>query len=551
VGVANPYTPAGDLWQYQLGNNLWETRSFDPLLRWTGVSLGATKGGAERFQTGLTYYKNDNPKTQTITDTVTGNPLARVQNYTYDPANRISTVAEDTAWQRTFGYDRWANAYVSPDTTKSYGLRVSSFTPNSTLWFDSSTNRINSGGGMTMNYDLDGNLLQMGTSIYTYDTKGRMLTAANGSTTTYAYNGLGQRVSKTTGGQSTFYVYDVQGNLIAEYGAASGTASTVYLTTDHLGSTRAITDGSGTLLSRRDYLPFGEEIPAQNNGRTQIWGTVDSVTQKFTGKERDAETGLDFFGGKLTDPNGDTQGQMPSQENSGSSSLPPGLRFGDFISRYYSSAQGRFTSPDFPLLDQSVESPQSWNLFSYVMNNPLTFFDPNGGKCKKTKDGFEGDCASPGDEKVTEGDKPQVANVNGQQGSLFGLFMASGVPRYVPNDKPLPENARKVITVAYLRTQHDLGCVGLGGAITGGSVAASSPIIPKPFSAGGVSSTSPASKVLGGINIGKSIPTPVGMPGTSSFAWRASANLGRIAGRYLPYVGTVVGAAATYACLSN
>jgi hypothetical protein len=52
VGVANPYTPAGDLWQYQLGNNLWETRSYDPLLRWTGVSLGATKGGAERFQTG-------------------------------------------------------------------------------------------------------------------------------------------------------------------------------------------------------------------------------------------------------------------------------------------------------------------------------------------------------------------------------------------------------------------------------------------------------------------------------------------------------------------
>jgi hypothetical protein len=137
VGVANAYTPAGDLWQCQLGNNLWETRSFDPLLRWTGVSLGATKGGAERFQTGLTYYKNDNPKTQAITDTVTGAPLARVQNYTYDPANRISAVAEDTAWQRTFGYDRWANAYVSPDTTKSYGLTVSSFTPNSTLWLRS------------------------------------------------------------------------------------------------------------------------------------------------------------------------------------------------------------------------------------------------------------------------------------------------------------------------------------------------------------------------------------------------------------------------------
>jgi RHS repeat-associated protein len=212
-----------------------------------------------------------------------------------------------------------------------------------TQWFDSATNRINSGGGMTMHYDLDGNLLQMGTSIYTYDTKGRMLTAANGSTTTYAYNGLGQRVSKTTGGQSTFYVYDVQGNLIAEYGAASGTASTVYLTTDHLGSTRAITDGSGTLLSRRDYLPFGEEIPAQNNGRTQIWGTVDSVTQKFTGQERDTETGFDFL-----------------------------------QSRYFGSVLGRFTSPDEPFAGFEEHDPQSFNLYSYVGNNPLHYTDPGG-----------------------------------------------------------------------------------------------------------------------------------------------------------------------------
>ena len=60
-----------------------------------------------------------------------------------------------------------------------------------------------------------------------------------------------------------------------------------------------------------------------------------------------------------------------------------------------------------------------------------------------------------------------------------------------------------------------------------------------------------AKLVFGGFNIGKSIPTPVGTPGTSTFAWRASANLGRIAGRYLPYVGTVVGAAATYSCLGS
>jgi RHS repeat-associated protein len=272
---------------------------------------------------------------------------------------------------------------------------------------------------------------------------------------------------------------------------------------------------------------------------------------RSTGKERDAETGLDYFGGRVSDRSDD---QTPNQSllaRGTSTNLPSGLNPGDFISRYYSSAQGRFTSPDRPLLDQYSDDPQSWNLFSYVRNNPLTFFDLNGGECKKTKDGFEGDCVSPGDEKVTQGDKPQVENVNGQQGSLLDLFMASGVPRYVPDDKPLSDNVRKVLTVAYLRTQHDLGCVGLGGAITGGAGAASAPIIPKPFSQGGASSTSVASTVLGGGKLGTRVATPLGMPGTSSFAWRQSANVGRIAGRYLPYVGTVAGAAATYACLGS
>ena len=63
----------------------------------------------------------------------------------------------------------------------------------------------------------------------------------------------------------------------------------------------------------------------------------------FTGKERDAETGLDYFG-----------------------------------ARYMASSQGRFTSPDKPLLDQKPDDPQSWNLYGYARNNPLLFVDPTG-----------------------------------------------------------------------------------------------------------------------------------------------------------------------------
>lgn len=65
---------------------------------------------------------------------------------------------------------------------------------------------------------------------------------------------------------------------------------------------------------------------------------------KFTGKERDKESGLDYFG-----------------------------------ARYYGSSMGRFMSPD-PLGDTvaDVKNPQSWNLYSYVLNNPLRFIDPFG-----------------------------------------------------------------------------------------------------------------------------------------------------------------------------
>jgi RHS repeat-associated protein len=64
---------------------------------------------------------------------------------------------------------------------------------------------------------------------------------------------------------------------------------------------------------------------------------------KFTGQERDAETGLDYFG-----------------------------------ARYFSSAQGRFTSPDAPFADQHLEEPQTWNLYAYVANNPLRYIDADG-----------------------------------------------------------------------------------------------------------------------------------------------------------------------------
>lgn len=75
-------------------------------------------------------------------------------------------------------------------------------------------------------------------------------------------------------------------------------------------------------------------------------------------------------------------GKERDAETAGSSSQ--GLDF--FGARYYSAAQGRFTSPD-PLGAGAgkVEDPQSWNLYAYARNNPLLYTDPDGMKFRRQK----------------------------------------------------------------------------------------------------------------------------------------------------------------------
>ena len=135
--------------------------------------------------------------------------------------------------------------------------------------------------------------------------------------------------------------------MAAEYGgAAPGVAGTLYVTQDHLGSTRLVTNAGGA-VGCHDYLPFGEEIGA-NWGRSGVpcYGASDTAV-KFTGQERDLETGLD-----------------------------------NFVARHLSGAQGRFLTAD-PAGNfvADARNPQSWNLYAYAGNNPLAFIDPTGLAC--------------------------------------------------------------------------------------------------------------------------------------------------------------------------
>jgi len=167
----------------------------------------------------------------------------------------------------------------------------------------------------------------------------------------YFYDGDGKRVKRVVGSGSaaitTIMVYNALGQLVAEYSdqAPLGSGGTSYLTSDHLGSTRVVTDSSGAVKKRYDYLPFGEEIASSIGGRSSVTGYAldDLIRQKFTLKERDNESGLDYF-----------------------------------LARYYSSAQGRFTSVDPARESADPRNPQSWNRYDYAFNNPLKYVDLNG-----------------------------------------------------------------------------------------------------------------------------------------------------------------------------
>jgi len=131
---------------------------------------------------------------------------------------------------------------------------------------------------------------------------------------------------------------------VARRDGPNGNGGVFYYFSDHLKTASVVTDSAGTIKAESDYYPWGGELQFVNN---------DSNHYKFTGKERDAETGLDYFG-----------------------------------ARYYGNWLGRWSTSDpyNPILrSRNLEQfhtylgqPQNWNRYVYALNNPLKYFDPNG-----------------------------------------------------------------------------------------------------------------------------------------------------------------------------
>jgi RHS repeat-associated protein len=390
------YAAQGAVSAMKLGNGKWEHTSFNNRLQPTLIGLGTSTSDSSLLKLEYTYNTTGqaNNNGNVLTQTITIGTTVMTQIYGYDALNRLSNASETGAasWSQNYGYDRFGNRWYS---SGSY-LPNSTLTPQSVNAFDQSNNRL-----IASQYDNAGNqTYDAASSGFSYDAENRQISSnVGGTSVSYSYDGDGRRVKKVVGTNTTVFVYNVSSQLIAEYtsGAPSG-SGTSYLTSDHLGSTRVVTKADGSVKARYDYLPFGEELLSGIGSRTTGMGysVADSTRQKFTQKERDNESGLDYF-----------------------------------LARYYSSAQGRFTSPDEfaggpddlfdftetassnPTFYADLANPQSLNKYQYAYNNPLRYVDPNG--------------HDPGDDDEQKGKVRQVVDTAAEVGVGLLRGLASSV----------------------------------------------------------------------------------------------------------------------------
>jgi RHS repeat-associated protein len=322
------------------------------------VSVANLTGGKNAGTAPGTIY-NYNVAYAPNGDVLSGNDTVNgTWTYAYDAFNRLLTAASsNTGLGCSWVYDRFGNRLQQNPYNGSCGG------PQYT----------SSGGNNRMDgysYDAAGNLLNDGSNNYSYDAENRISQVGPaGSTATYGYDAAGQRVRKTSSAGTVDYIYDLAGHEIAEVSSAGALnrgevyaggrhlatydgGTTYFNHVDWLGTERARSNVSGMQCEAVVSLPFGDGTSV-----TSSCVPPDPSPMHFTGKQRDSETNLDYFG-----------------------------------ARYYGSNMGRFMSPDWdedpaPVPYADLRNPQSLNLYSYVQNNPLRNTDDDGHECHQNADG--------------------------------------------------------------------------------------------------------------------------------------------------------------------
>jgi RHS repeat-associated protein len=306
------------------------------LIGWAVLNSGA---GTSGWSVGAAADFNGNGVPDLVwqnqsTDQVNVNYYTSGCAYTYDDLARLSAANCGSVWAQTFSYDAFGN--IGKSGSQSFGPTYSP-----------TTNRYTAIGLVTPTYDNNGNLTYDGYHHYTWDGEGNLATLDNNGDT---YDALNRRVERNNGSGYTEVVYGPAGNKLAlmngqtatkVFAPLSGGATAVYNSSglqyyrhpDWLGSSRVASTPTRGLYYQGEYAPFGE-----NYAET---GTTD---RNFTGQNQD---------------------------------MVPDLY--DFLYREYHPIQGRWISPDRAgMAVADPTNPQSWDRYTYLLNNPLQYIDPLG-----------------------------------------------------------------------------------------------------------------------------------------------------------------------------
>lgn len=286
--------------------------------------------------------------------------------YEYDDLNRLTKVTYPKDMEE-FHYDNSGNR---TSLSHAFGKMDYAYDPASNKLL---TMKINGQGKVNYSYDGDGNLVKEekykgdmldNTINYKYDPENQLIEIEKpiqkvpgvdmpdiqSDKADYIYDSSGMRIKKTTRNGGTKYIYDIADEVICESNQNGDiTSSYVYANgkkiavlkqdgtiqifhNDSLGSPILITDKDLKEVQRYIYEPFGNLVASKGAGENNY---------TFTGKERDIESSLFYFG-----------------------------------ARYYCPILGRYISKD--VVRPDYENPQTLNRYEYCLNNPLVYLDPDG-----------------------------------------------------------------------------------------------------------------------------------------------------------------------------
>jgi RHS repeat-associated protein len=360
--VTNLFDAGQHLLQVRIGStNFYTAKGYNELSQLSGVTFG--NGAATTFNyftiskrltkilttaTGETTIQSLTNRYDTVGNVVglqdlvsshTNSASATITSASYDDLNRLTTATWSGYGTKNYGYSAIGNMLTNSEsgsTNYIYGT----IRPHC----------VRTANGMWFSYDQNGNVLFRSGQRLDYDVNNHLYRVinTNGVVTTFGYAGSGERLWELSGtnalqvwignnyeekkGQTLFHIL-ANGQTVCSFDK-TGTNVFEYYHPDYLTSTTLQTDKNGNQIQHYEYSAFGQTRYTQSTNAFKI-------SRLYTGQVLDDATGLYYYN-----------------------------------ARYYDPVLARFTQPDDVI--QDISNPQTYNRYSYCVNNPLRFTDPSG-----------------------------------------------------------------------------------------------------------------------------------------------------------------------------